>query len=185
VKEGSTVRVWLSAGRRPVTVPQLAGDQFASAKEQLVQRGLTVDEHIGPAPGVPAGTVTSQSPAPGARLAPPKAVTLNVAEVPQWRELTSLDGSSQPNSTSFRVRGSQWRVVYTMSYQGTCAFIFWCSGPQAEVDNIGSGTTVAVFALNNGGRQTRVFTTGPGTYRLSVSPGSDSAGWQAYIADYY
>jgi eukaryotic-like serine/threonine-protein kinase len=185
VREGSTVHVWLSAGRRPVIVPELAGDQFASAKAQLAQRGLTADENVGPAPGVPAGTVTSQSPAPGSKLAPPKRVTLNVAEAPQWRALTSFDGSGQPTSTSFRIRGSQWRIVYTMSYQGTCTFIFWCSGPQAEVDRVSGGATLAAFGLNDGGRQARVFSTGPGVYRLSVSPGADSAGWRVWVEDDY
>ena len=185
VREGSTVRVWLSAGRRPVGVPQLAGEPLATAKARLAQLGLTTVANVIPAPGVPAGTVTSQSPAPGAELAPPKAVALDVAEVPQWRQLTSLNGSGQPTSTSFRIRGSQWRIVYTMSYQGTCTFIFWCSGPQAEVGNVASGATVATFGLNDGGRQTRVFSTGPGEYRLSVSPGADSAGWQVWVEDYY
>ncbi len=185
VREGSMIHVWLSAGRRPVSVPQLAGDQFASAQAQLAQRGLTVVEHVGPAPGVPAGTVTSQSPAPGTKLAPPKSVSLEVAEVPEWRALTAFSGSGQPTSTQVRIRGSQWRVVYTMSYQGTCTFIFWCSGPQAEVDNLTSGSSVTSFGLNDGGRQSRVFNTGPGEYRVSVSPGSDSAGWQVWVEDYY
>jgi serine/threonine-protein kinase len=185
VREGSTVHVWLSAGPRPVKVPQLWGKQLAAAKSELAQIGLTALANMVPAPGVPPGTVTSQSPAPGARLAPPESVALDVAETPEWRLLTSLDGSAQPTSTEFRIRGTQWRIVYTMSYQGTCSFIFWCSGPQGQVNNVNSGATVSSFGLNDAGRQARVFNSGPGVYGLSISPGADSAQWQVWVEDYY
>jgi hypothetical protein len=137
------------------------------------------------APGVPAGLVTSQSPAPGAKLTPSHRVRLDVAEVPRWQALTSMSGSSHTTSTTVHIRGTRWRLVYTMGYQGTCTFIFWCSGPSAEVDSVSSGSTVSSFGLNDGGRQSKVFQTGPGSYRVSVSPGSDSAGWQVWVEDYF
>ena len=72
-----------------------------------------------------------------------------------------------------------------MGFQGTCTFIFWCSGPNAKVDNVSSGSTVSSFGLSDGGRQTKVFDTGPGNYRVSVSAGSDTAGWQVWVEDYF
>ena len=185
VTENSTVRVWLSAGPPPVKVPELAGEQFDDAQAQLAQIGLKARATVIAAPGVPAGRITSQSPAPGSRLAPPKRVSVDVAEVPQWRPLRSLTGSGQSTSTQVRVRGTRWRIVYTMGFQGTCTFIFFCSGPQAEVDNVRSGSTVDSFGLNDGGRQTRTFDTGAGVYDLTVAPGDDTARWQVWVEDYY
>ncbi len=184
VSQGSTVRVTLSAGPPPVPVPQLAGEQLTQAQASLRRLGLGWRTRVIVAPGVPAGTVTSQSPAPEARLAPPRTVTLNVAEVPRWQPLTVLSGSSQTQTISFHARGPQWRVVYTMGYQGTCTLIFWCSGPQLQVTGPG-GSTAGGFGLSDGGRQTHVFSDGAGDYRLTVSPGSDSARWQIWVEDWF
>jgi serine/threonine-protein kinase len=185
VKENTTVSLVVSAGPRPVRVPQLAGEQVSEAEAQLAQIGLRARTTMIAAPGVPAGDVTSQSPAPGSKLAPPHSVRLNVAETPQWQPLTAFSGSAQSTSTLVHIRGAQWRIVYSMGFQGTCTLIFWCSGPQAEVDNVSTGTTVSSFGLNDGGRQTKVFQTGPGEYRVAVNPGSDTAGWQVQVQDYF
>ncbi len=185
VQENSTIRVVLSAGPPPVKVPELAGEQFSDASARLQQLGLRARANVIPAPGIPAGDVTSQSAAPGSKLAPPKTVVLNVAEVPRWRPITSLSGSGRSTSTQVRVRGTRWRIVYTMGYEGTCTFIFFCSGPQGEVDNPASGATVDSFGLNDGGRQTRIFNTGAGVYDLTISPGDDTARWQVWVQDWY
>jgi eukaryotic-like serine/threonine-protein kinase len=185
VTENTTIRVWFSAGPPPVRVPELAGEQLTDAQAKLAQIGLKARATVIAAPGVPAGTITSQSPAPGSKLAPPKRVSVHVAEVPQWRPITSLTGSGQTTSAQFRVRGARWRIVYTMGFQGTCTFIFFCSGPHAEVDNVRSGATVDTFGLSDGGRQTRTFNTGAGAYDLTVSPGDDTARWQVWVEDYY
>jgi serine/threonine-protein kinase len=183
VAENSTVDVVLSAGPRPVPVPAVAGDQLATARAQLTSVGLRPRVTLIAAPGVPPGTVTSQDPAPRVRLAPPGTVALQVAEVPQWRVVTTLAGGAQPTSAQFRIRGTRWRVVYTMAYQGTCTWVFWCSGPQAQIDKTGSGQDS--FGLNDGGRQTRTFYSGAGLYQLEISPGQDNANWRAWIEDYY
>ena len=185
VAENTPVALVVSAGPPPVTVPQLAGDQVSTAEARLAQLGLTARTTVIAAPGVPAGAVTSQSPAPGAKLTPSHSVRLEVAEVPRWQPVASMAGGSQTTSTTVHIRGTQWRVVYTMGFQGTCTFIFWCSGPNAKVDNVSSGSTVSSFGLSDGGRQTKVFDTGPGNYRVSVSPGSDTAGWQVWVEDYF
>jgi hypothetical protein len=184
VSQGSTVHVTLSAGPPPVPIPQLAGEQLTQAQVSLRGLGLGWRTRVIVAPGVPAGTVTSQSPAPGARLAPPRAVALNVAEVPRWQPLTALSGGSRTQTISFHVRGPQWRVVYTMGFQGTCTLIFWCSGPQLQVAGPG-GSTAGSFGMSDGGRQTHVFSDGAGDYRLTISPGSDSAHWQVWVEDWF
>jgi hypothetical protein len=183
VRENSTVYAVLSAGPRPVPVPAVAGDQLATARAQLASVGLDARVTVIAAPGVPAGTVTSQNPAPHVGLAPPGTVALEVAEVPQWRPVTVVAGGAQPTSARFRIRGTRWRIVYTMAYQGTCTFIFWCSGPQAQVDK--GASAVNSFGLNDGGGRTRTFNSGAGVYQLTISPGQDNANWRAWVQDYY
>ncbi|MGI8505535.1 MAG: protein kinase domain-containing protein [Solirubrobacteraceae bacterium] len=185
VPEGATVRLVLSAGPPPVKVPQLAGKSAADAQAALQRIGLRARVAQIAAPGVPAGTVTSQSPAPGSELAASRSVALDVARTPHWQPLTSLAGGDQATAVQFRVRGTRWRIVYTMGYRGTCTFIFFCSGPGAQVDNLETGAAVSGFGLSDGGRQTRVFDAGSGEYRLRISPGSDTARWSMWVEDYY
>ena len=187
VTEGSELRLSLSAGPPPVKVPQLAGQSAGAAQAALGRLRLKAATTRIAAPGVPAGTVTSQSPAPGSELFPGSRVALNVAEVPHWQPITALSGQDATSSVRFRVRGTRWRVVYTMSYQGTCTFVFFCSGPSAQVSaDAGSANGAGTgFSLSDGGRQTREFQTGPGAYRLEVSPGSDTAHWSMWVEDFY
>jgi serine/threonine-protein kinase len=174
VTQGSAISVVLSAGPPPVPVPQLAGDSSGDAQSTLGQLGLKARLTQIAAPGVSAGTVTSQTPAPGAKLFPGASVALDVAEVPRWQPLTSVSGSGRDQALSFRVRGTQWRIVYTMAYQGMCTFIFFCSGPDVAITRAGSGSEVADFGLSDGGRQTRVLAVDRGL--LLVSSGGYRAG---------
>jgi hypothetical protein len=72
-----------------------------------------------------------------------------------------------------------------MGYQGTCTFIFVCSGPSAHVANLTKGTDAGSFDLNEGSGQIWMFPTGPGVYQVKISPGSDTATWSAQVQDYY
>jgi hypothetical protein len=185
IADGSTIAVVLSGGPPPVKVPQVAGDSSGDAQGALAHAGLRPRIHVIIAPGVPAGTVTSQSPAPGAKLPRGSRVSLDVAEVPQWKPLTSFSGGDQQRTIQFRVRGTHWRLVYSMGYHGTCTFLLFCSGPSAEVTNAANGSTVSGFDLNDGSRETRDIQSGAGQYHLTVSPGSDSTRWTMWVEDYY
>jgi hypothetical protein len=185
VDRDSTVRIVLSEGPPPVEVPRLIGETAGSARAILRSLGLGVTATAVPAPGVQAGTVTSQAPAAGIYLRPRTNVTLSVAEVPSWRTLTSFSGNGNSRSVPFRIRGPQWRVAYRLSYVGTCTFIIFCSGPSAQVINLNTGSVATQFDLNDGGDQTHVFQLGPGLYQIRVAPGSDTAKWAVDVQDYY
>ena len=185
VPDGATVKVMLSAGPPPVELPGLKGQSFAAAQGELQRLGLHASMTQVAAPGVAAGTVTHQSPAAGAELRPGFTVSLSVAETPRWRSLTSLAGDGQGRSVPFRILGTRWRILYSMGYQGTCTFIFFCSGPSARVANLNSGSAAAGFDLNDGSGQTQVLHSGPGRYQITVSPGDDTARWSIQVQDYY
>ncbi len=185
VRDGTTVRVLLSAGPAPVSVPSLVGKASADAQAVLQRLRLRASLTQVAAPGVGAGIVTGQSPAAGAELAPRSTVTLAVAQTPRWRPLTAFEGDGSGRSVPFGIRGARWQVVYSMGYEGTCTLIFICSGPSARVANLNSGSNATQFDLNEGSDQTRIFESGPGLYQISIAPGSDTARWSIKVEDYY
>jgi PASTA domain len=185
LSSGSIVRVVLSRGLRPVEVPSLTGQSTTAARSILASLHLAANVDAVPAPGTAPGTVTGQQPTGGHYLTQQRVVTLLVAEVPQWRTVTSFSGDSGDSSVPFRIRGMRWRALYAMSYNGPCTFIIFCEGPSASAVDTASGRTVNQFDLNQGNEQTQVFGTGPGIYQLKVSPGLDAAQWSVDIQDYY
>jgi Protein kinase domain/PASTA domain len=185
VDDGATVSVVLSAGPRPVKVPDVVGSSTENAQTVLRRLRLRAAVTQVPAPGVSTGTITGQSPAAGASLAPRSTVALSAAEAPRLRPLTSFSENGNGRSVPFRIRGSRWEIVYSMGYEGTCTFIFFCSGPSANVTNVRNGSTVDQFDLGEGSGENRIFESGPGVYQIAVSPGSDSARWKIQVDDYY
>ncbi len=85
----------------------------------------------------------------------------------------------------FRILGQRWRVVYDMSFKGTCLLLFICEGPSAQARALSGGTGAGSFELGSGEEQTHVFTSGPGVYQLVLSGGRDSAHWSMTVQDYY
>jgi PASTA domain len=183
VEEGSTVRFVLSKGPPPVEVPRLVGQSSDSARAILESLGLDASARSVPAPGTQPGQVTSQSPTAGGYVSRHATVRLSVAETPRWRPVTYFSGTS---SVPFTIRAKQWRVVYRMGFVGTCSLVIFCDGPTAHVIRPGSGhDSVADFGMNDGDPQTQTFQSGPGTYQVTVSPGSDTTRWSFEVDDYY
>jgi eukaryotic-like serine/threonine-protein kinase len=185
VKDGSTVQVVLSGGLAPVSVPQVVGQSSDSAGSTLAHAGLKSNVEMVQAPGTAPGLVTRQSPAAGHRVTHGSTVTLFAAETPRWQPVTSFSGSGGGHSVVFRIRGGQWKIVYQMSYQGTCDFVFFCNGPSAQVIGLGADSTNVSFGLSDGGTKTRIFQFGPGLYQINIKPGWDSAQWSVQVEDWF
>ncbi len=185
VKRGSAISVAISKGPRPIKVPALTGQSSTSASATLHKDNLKAAVTTVPAPGTTPGLVVRQDPTAGHHLKPHNTVALFVAEVPSWHALTSFSaGSGGGQSVPFRIQGSQWRVVYSMSYDGTCDFVFVCNGPSAQVLGLGAGTTNQSFDLSSGSGKTKVFRTGPGAYQIDINPGWDDARWSIEVQDW-
>ena len=112
-------------------------------------------------------------------------VALTVAETPSWRPLTSFTGTGSGRSVPFRIRGARWRIVYRISFAGTCTLIFFCDGPRAEIVRLPTPSTVDRFGMSEGDAQTAVERSGPGIYQVRIAPGSDTTRWSVQVADYY
>jgi eukaryotic-like serine/threonine-protein kinase len=97
VRKGSTVRINISQGRRPVSVPSVVGQPYESAASQLQAAGFAVarrdvdDDQ-------PKGIVVAQDPAGGASAARGSTVTLSVSKGPT--QSTIPDVTSQDESAA-------------------------------------------------------------------------------------
>jgi hypothetical protein len=179
------VKVVLSAGPPPVSVPDVTGQPAAAAEGRLEGAGLRHRVTLVPAPESEPGVVLRQDPQPGVSIPRRSAVSLSVSEAPRWREVTTRSGVDDGESAPFRIRGGQWRVVYSMGYRGSCLLLVVCFGPSAEALNLQTGSRLGGFDLGEGGSETHTFASGPGLYSLKVSGGSDSAHWSMTVEDYY
>jgi len=184
VKDGTTITVVLSKGPRPVKVPALTGKSSSTASAALRHLDLNARVTPVPAPGTTPGVVARQSPAAGRQLKPRDTVELFVAETPSWHAVTSFSAGGVGHSVPFRILGNQWRIVYSMSYEGTCDFVFFCNGPSAQVLGLGADSTDQSFDLSDGSSETRVFKTGSGLYQINVKSGWDSARWSIDVEDW-
>jgi len=185
VSSGSTVRVTLSAGPPPVSVPSVVGQSTQAAQEALSGAGLLSRASEVVAPSSSPGVVVAQSPTASREAPRGSTVALSVAETPRWRTLTTFSGVDDGQSVPFRILGRQWRVLYSMSYTETCELLFVCSGPSAKVHDAQGGPSFGSFELGEGSEQTHTFSSGPGLYSLDVSAGNDRARWSMTVEDYY
>jgi eukaryotic-like serine/threonine-protein kinase len=96
--EGSTVRINVSKGPTPVSVPSVVGEPIDSASSQLQALGFKVSTTFVDS-NEPANNVISQDPAAGSSAGKGSSVGLNVSKVPKTStvpDVTSLDlGSAQ------------------------------------------------------------------------------------------
>jgi hypothetical protein len=162
-----------------VRVVGVASRAAASASFSRLGLHTTVTQIA--APGTAPGTVIRTSPGAGRHVAKGSTVSLFVAETPRWRPLDTI---TDTRPVTLRIRGTRWRVVYTMAYHGTCTWIVFCSGPHARISTA-SGVPVTSFGMNDGGTQVQTFSTGPGTYQVKVTPGGDEARWSMQVEDDY
>ena len=109
VIEGTAVRVNVSSGPKPVTVPNVIGSPFETAESTLQGVGFAVArEDVEDAE--PAGTVVGQSPAAGTQQGKGSVVTLQVSSGPQISQIpdvtsqTEADARAQLQQSGFEVQ---------------------------------------------------------------------------------
>jgi PASTA domain-containing protein len=186
VRQGSIVRVLMSAGPPPVAVPETIGETLAEAEGAVAGAGLHYALRTVSAPGHTAESVLSESPRAATSVPSGSTVTLTVVAMPQWHALTSFSGMDNGQSAPFSTRGRRWRLAYTMSYKHPCLLLVVCEGPSATIEDLSSGSSFGEFELDEGeGTHFQVFNSGPGLYRVAVSGGHDPARWSATVEDFY
>jgi eukaryotic-like serine/threonine-protein kinase len=109
--EGSTVRVNVSKGPKPITVPNVIGSAFESAESQLQGVGFAVARQDVDDPE-PAGIVVGQNPAAGSQQAKGSVITLQVSRGPQTSQVPDVTSQTEAGaSAQLETSGFQVQVV--------------------------------------------------------------------------
>jgi serine/threonine-protein kinase len=111
VLEGTAVRVNVSSGPKPVTVPNVIGSPFESAESALQGVGFAVArEEVEDTE--PAGTVVGQNPAAGTQQGKGSVVTLQVSSGPQTSQIPDVTSQTETDATAqLRQSGFEVQVV--------------------------------------------------------------------------
>jgi len=99
VVEGAVVRINVSKGSKPVQVPNVVGQPYASAESTLQGVGFVVARQEVDSEA-PAGDVISQSPAPGNTASKGSTVTLQVSKGPQTTALPDVTNQDVDSATA-------------------------------------------------------------------------------------
>jgi serine/threonine-protein kinase len=106
---GTTVRINVSKGPKPITVPNVVGSPFESAQSQLQGVGFAVARNDVDSPE-PAGTVVGMNPAAGTQQGKGSVITLQVSQgpatsqVPDVTSRTEADARTQLTNSGFKVQ---------------------------------------------------------------------------------
>jgi beta-lactam-binding protein with PASTA domain len=106
-EKGTTVRLIVSRGAKPVAVPGVVGKNVDEARGLIEDAGLKVVTHDDTSSSADPGTVTKQDPKAGTKLKPGDTVTLDVAkavDIPDVTDLPEADATKQLRDAGFRVR---------------------------------------------------------------------------------
>ena len=107
--EGATVRVNVSKGPKPITVPNVIGSAFETAQSMLQGAGFAVAREEVEDPAA-AGTVVGQNPAAGTQQSKGSVITLQVSSGPQTSQIpdvtsqTEADARAQLEQSGFEVQ---------------------------------------------------------------------------------
>jgi eukaryotic-like serine/threonine-protein kinase len=164
-----------------IEVPNVTGLSTATAEARLTRSHLHAHVVTVPWPGHAAGMVRSQTPV-ATRVKRHSLVTLTVAEVPTWKTIGQFSATTSP---VYVIQGSRFRIVYSVQNEKSCTFWVFCSRTSATVTNAASGAPLDHFDLSDGVDESQVFTTGRGSYQISVDPSSGDARWSFAVQDWY
>ncbi|MBV9411562.1 MAG: PASTA domain-containing protein, partial [Acidimicrobiia bacterium] len=100
VPKHTPIALSVSAGPRPRTVPNLAGQPYAQAAALLQQQGLTPVRNDAFNDTMPIGQVIGTTPAAGASVDRGGKVTVNVSKGPDLVQVPDVTGKSVPDATA-------------------------------------------------------------------------------------
>jgi serine/threonine-protein kinase len=154
------VRINVSKGPTPVSVPSVTGQPIDTASSQLQGLGFQVSTNYVES-GEPANTVIDQSPGPGQSAGKGSIVTLTVSKGPKTStvpDVTSLDlGSAEQtlSDSGFRAHATV-QDVFDPNQEGIVLDQSPAGGTQAKP---GTGVTLTVGRYTGGAGTTTVVTT--------------------------
>lgn len=150
LRESGEVDLYVSLGKRPVTVESYEEDAFEDARAELTELGFTVERENVNHNTIPDGQVVSQSVLPGEEVIPSETtIVLTVSEGPQGHNLANLTGYS-PEGVERYADDYNLSVTITREPHDTI--------PEGQVASQSPESGSVVY---NGSRISVVFSTGP------------------------
>jgi eukaryotic-like serine/threonine-protein kinase len=181
VTAGSVVKVFVSAGPRHVTVPDVVGEDAAAAQAKLADAGLNPVARTDTTSPAPVDTVVRQHPAGGTQVSPGTKVTIDVSA----GGTKVQDVTGDPASTARNILESQGFTVHEVRQAGRStapAGTVYAQNPQAGT-LLARGTTVTIYVQPATSNTITVASPGPqagvvGTAASLQIQASDSASGQ-------
>ena len=110
---GTTVRINVSQGPKPVPVPDVTGQPFANAASALKGQGFAVARTNAASATVPKGVVISEDPTAGSQVANGSTITLTVSSGAATSQVPDVTGQTQTDAeTILRQAGFTVKVQY-------------------------------------------------------------------------
>lgn len=98
VNKGTKVRINVSRGAKPVSVPDVIGQPYANAESALKGQGFTVSR-VEIQSDEAAGTVVASTPPPGTSVSRGSKITLSVSKGPALTQVPDVTGQDQATAT--------------------------------------------------------------------------------------
>jgi serine/threonine-protein kinase len=110
VEEGTTIRINVSSGPKPIAVPNVIGQPYESAAATLQAAGFAVARQEADS-NQPGGTVIDQNPGPNATAARGSSVTLTVSKGPETAQVPGVESIDRETAEqTLRDSGFEVRV---------------------------------------------------------------------------
>jgi serine/threonine-protein kinase len=109
VFKGSTVRINVSRGAKPVQVPDVVGQPYANAAGALQGAGITVTR-VDIESDQPKDEVVAEDPPAGTEVANGSKITLSVSKGPSTSQVPDVTGQNETDATSL-LRGAGFKVA--------------------------------------------------------------------------
>jgi beta-lactam-binding protein with PASTA domain len=132
VNENTKVRINVSSGPRPVSIPNVVGQAYDSAASMLQGQGFAVAKKLVDS-NQPAGVVVDSDPKPGSSVAPGSSITLLVSKGPKVQQVPSVENLDVDTAKSIlQDSGFKWKIVYQDTTDGSLDGVVIIQSPAAD-----------------------------------------------------
>jgi eukaryotic-like serine/threonine-protein kinase len=131
VDQNTKVRINVSSGPKPVSVPNVVGQAYDSAASLLQGQGFAVAKKLVDS-NQPAGVVVDSDPKPGSSVAPGSSITLSVSKGPKTQQVPSVENLDVDTAKSIlQDSGFKSKIVYQDTTDGSLDGVVITQSPGA------------------------------------------------------
>jgi eukaryotic-like serine/threonine-protein kinase len=131
VNQNAKVRINVSSGPRPVSVPNVVGQAYDSAASMLQGQGFAVAKKLVDS-DQPAGVVVDSDPKPGSSVAPGSSITLLVSKGPKEQQVPSGENLDVDTAKGIlQDSGFKWKIVFQDTTDGSLDGVVITQNPAA------------------------------------------------------